>query len=136
MIMKKLMLKKYSDCNMASIKNRDQYERTLERVEELLSIVDNSSSETDKEYVELELLSNLLADYEETYMPVSAPTLPEILRLRMAEMGLTQKSLAKLLNVSPSRISEYINGTSEPTLKVAREMNRKLAIDPYVLLGL
>ena len=121
---------------MAGIKNKEQFDRTAERVEELLSVVDNNTSEYSKEYVELELLSNLLADYEEKYIPVSSPTLPEILRLRMAEMGLNQKTLAKLLDVSPSRISEYINGTSEPTLKVAREMSRKLAIDPHVLLGL
>ncbi len=121
---------------MAGIKNKEQFDRTAERVEELLSMVDNNTPESSKEYVELELLSNLLADYEEKYMPVTSPTLPEILRLRMAEMGLNQKSLAKLLDVSPSRISEYINGTSEPTLKVAREMSRKLGIDPYLLLGL
>ena len=121
---------------MAAIKNSKQYEVTLERVEELLSVVDNDTSQDDKNYVELELLSNLLADYEESYMPVPPPSLPEVLRLRMAEMGINQKRLAELLNVSPSRISEYMNGTSEPTLKVAREMSLKLAIDPHILLGL
>jgi HTH-type transcriptional regulator/antitoxin HigA len=121
---------------MAAIKNSIHYERTLERVGELLAVVDNSTSQDDKNYVELEILSNLLADYEEAYMPIPSPTLPEILRLRMAEMGINQKALAELLNVSPSRISEYMNGTSEPTLKVAREMSLKLAIDPHILLGL
>ncbi len=37
--------------------------------------------------VELELLSNLVSEYEEVYLTVNPPTLPEILRLRMAEMG-------------------------------------------------
>ena len=120
---------------MAGIKNNFQYEKTLERVNELLEFVGNDTPQNDKSYVELELLSNLVADYEEIYMPVTTPKLPEILRLRMAEMGLNQKSLAKLLDVSPSRISEYINGTSEPTLKIAREMSLKLSIDPHILLG-
>lgn len=120
---------------MVTIKNREQYERTCERVEELLKVVDNDTPANDKNYVELDLLSGLVSDYEEAYMTVNSPTLPEILRLRMAEMGLNQKGLAGLLNVSPSRVSEYLNGTSEPTLKIAREMGRKLAIDPHILLG-
>ena len=53
----------------------------------------------------------------------------------MYEMGLTQANLAKLLNVSPSRISEYLSGKSEPTLKVAKEISRQLNIDANIVLG-
>lgn len=41
----------------------------------------------------------------------------------------------ELLGVSTSRISEYLNGKSEPTLKVAREISRKLKIDASIVLG-
>ena len=132
--MRKLTVK-ISDI-MARIKSKEQYERTLERIEELLLIVDNDTSLDDKNSVELELLSNLVADYEEAQMPVVQPTLAEVLRLRMAEMGLNQKGVAELLEVSPSRISEYLTGNCEPTLKVARNMGIKLSIDPYILLGI
>lgn len=57
------------------------------------------------------------------------------LKLRMYEMGLNQKSLAKLVGVSPSRLSDYISGKCEPTLKVAREISRKLNIDANIVLG-
>ena len=50
-------------------------------------------------------------------------------------MGLTQNKLSELLNVSPSRVSEYLSGKCEPTLKVAREMSRKLGIDANIVLG-
>lgn len=53
----------------------------------------------------------------------------------MYEMGLTQTKLSELLNVSPSRISEYLSGKCEPTLKVAREISRKLNIDANIVLG-
>ena len=53
----------------------------------------------------------------------------------MYELGLTQLSLSKLLGISASRVSEYLNGKSEPTLKVGREMNRKLGIDANIILG-
>lgn len=120
---------------MAKINTEKQYEKAVERVEELLQVVGNDTSENDKDFIELDLLSELVAEYEEQHYPVSRPTLPEIIRLRMAEMGISQKKLADLLNVSPSRVSEYLNGKSEPTLKVARQLRSKLGIDADIILG-
>lgn len=37
--------------------------------------------------------------------------------------------IEELLGVSTSRVSDYLNGRCEPTLKVAREISRKLNID-------
>ena len=51
-------------------------------------------------------------------------------------MGLNQVKLSELLGVSPSRISDYLTGRCEPTLKVAREMSRKLNIDANIVLGI
>lgn len=62
-------------------------------------------------------------------------TLVDVIKLRMYEMGLTQTKLSELLNVSPSRVSEYLSGKCEPTLKVAREISRKLNIDANIVLG-
>lgn len=118
------------------IQNKIQYEKIAERIDELLAVVNNDTPQNDKEYIELDLLSGLVADYEEQYIPVEPPSIAEVLRLRMAELGINQKGLASLLEVSPSRISEYLNGTSEPTLKIARTMGKKLQIDPHILLGL
>jgi len=120
---------------MAEIKDDIQYEKIIERMEELLKVVDNNTSMTDRNMVELDLLSEMVADYEEIRFPVDPPTLREMIRLRMAEMGLTQKGLANLLGVSPPRISEYMTGKTEPTLKVARLLHQKLNIDAEILLG-
>jgi len=54
----------------------------------------------------------------------------------MYENNLTQNMLSEIIGVSPSRISEYLTGKSEPTLKVARTICVKLDISPYILLGL
>ncbi len=120
---------------MAKIKNEQQYEKALERIEELLQVVGNDTPETDKNFVELDLLSELVADYEELHYPVHAPTLAECIKLRMVEMNLTQKALSELLGVSSSRISEYMTGKSEPTLKIARTIHQKLNIDADIILG-
>lgn len=121
---------------MGIIKNEIQYKATSKRVEELLAIVGNDTPTNDKDFIELDLLSDLLADYEEAYLPVEAPTLVEVIKLRMFEMGLTQAKLSKLLGVSPSRVSEYLNGKSEPTLQVARTISKKLNIDANLVLGI
>ena len=120
---------------MAEIRNENEYECIMERVEELLKVVGNETPMTDRRMVELDLLSEMVADYEERHYPIEPPTLTEMIRLRMAEMNLSQKALAELLGVSPPRISEYMNGKAEPTLKVVRLMHEKLDIDASILLG-
>lgn len=120
---------------MTKINNELEYEVTFERVEELLKLVDNDTPATDRNLIELNILSNLVADYEEEHYPVESPTLADIIKLRMYEMKLTQLKLSELLGISPSRVSEYLSGKSEPTLKVAREISKKLNIDANIILG-
>ena len=120
---------------MTKIENNTQYEWAVKRVEELLPLVHDTTPTDDPHYIELELLSNLVADYSEEHFSLGSPTLAEIIKLRMYEMGLTQVNLAKLLKVSPSRISEYLSGKSEPTLKIAREISIQLGIDANIVLG-
>ena len=122
--------------SMAKIKTEKQYKGTTERIEELLKIVGNDMPVDDKNYIELDLLSDLVADYEEEYYPITAPTLVDTIKLRMYEMKLTQLKLSELLGISPSRVSEYLSGKSEPTLKVAREISKKLNIDANIVLGI
>lgn len=117
------------------IKTEKEYKAIVERIETLLENSDNIENKDAKGYIELELLSDLVADYEERTYPVKKPSLVEVIKLRMAEMGLNQKRLSELLGVSTSRVSEYLNGKSEPTLKVAREISLKLGIDASIVLG-
>ena len=120
---------------MARITNETAYKATMQRIEELLPLVDDSTPPTDKNLVELDLLSELAAEYEEEHYPVSTPSLPDIIRLRMAEMGINQTKLSEMLGVSPSRISDYLTGRCEPTLRIGREISRKLNIDASIVLG-
>lgn len=120
---------------MAELENERQYEVMLERIEELLPLVSNETPVTDRYMIELVVISNLVEEYEEKYYPIEMPTLAEIIKDEMEERGITQKQLAELLGVSPSRISEYMTGKAEPTLKVARQLHQKLDIDADFILG-
>ncbi|SFL16292.1 HTH-type transcriptional regulator / antitoxin HigA [Porphyromonadaceae bacterium KH3CP3RA] len=50
-------------------------------------------------------------------------------------MNLTQEKLTEMLGLSQSRISDYLTGKTEPTLKVARAISKQLNIDPGIVLG-
>ena len=120
---------------MTKIENEGQYKALMERIEELMPLVTEATSMTDKNLVELELLSNLAADYDEVQYPIKTPSLPEVLKLKMYERDLTQAMLSEIIGVSTSRISEYLTGKSEPTLKVARKICIKLDISAAIVLG-
>lgn len=120
---------------MARIENDMAYQAAMDRIEELIALSDDNTPATDRNLIELDLLSALVAEYEEEHYPIDTPKLSDIIRLRMFEMGITQAALSELLGVSPSRVSEYLSGKCEPTLKVAREISRKLDIDANIVLG-
>jgi HTH-type transcriptional regulator/antitoxin HigA len=121
---------------MRTIETKKEYITITNRIEELLLLVDNNTPTSDKNFIELDLLSDLVADYEETNEPIKTPSLVEAIKLRMYERGLNQKRLSELLGVSTSRVSEYLTGKSEPPLKTAREISQKLDIDPMIVLGI
>ncbi len=120
---------------MKYIENKEQYEWAVGRVEQLLELTNENTKPNDPLMIELELLSHLVADYSEEHFSIGKPSLVEVIQLRLYEMNLTKKRLAEMLGVSPSRISDYLSGKSEPTLSVARNISQTLHIDPTIVLG-
>lgn len=88
---------------MTRIASEKQYQVAMARIEELLPLMTEDTPIDDRYSVELELLSNLVSDYDDEYYPIQAPSLINVLRLRMYEMNLTQKAMANLIGVSASR---------------------------------
>ena len=120
---------------MAQIKTEKEYEAAMARIEELLPLTwGDNVPEDSPENIELSLLSDLVAEYEDVHYPISKPTLIDVIRLRLYEMGITQTKLAEMLGLSNARVSEIMNGKSEPSLKIGRELSRQLNIDPAVVL--
>ena len=50
---------------MVQIKTEKQYKAACDRINELLKVVDNNTPADDKNMLELDLISDLVADYEE-----------------------------------------------------------------------
>ena len=120
--------------DMAKI-TKEEYEFALARIEELLPMVDDNTPVDDPNYLELDMISDMVEEYEDIHYPIGKPTLIDIIKLRLYEMGITQSKLAEMLGLSNARVSEILNGKSEPSLKIGRELSRQLNIDPEIVLG-
>ncbi len=115
--------------------SKQQYEFALNRIEELLPLVTDATPSSDKNAIELTIVSDMVEAYEKIHYPIDKPTIGELISLSIEEKGLTQKQLAKEIGVSPSRVSDYISGRSEPTLRIARAICLALGITPAAMLG-
>ncbi len=114
-----MIVQPYKQTDMERI-TKEQYEFALAKVEELLPLVDDSTPANDKMALELSVMSDVVIAYEKVAAPIGKPTVAELIELSLEEKGMTQKELAGNIGISPSRISDYIAGRSEPTLRIAR----------------
>ncbi len=108
----------------------------MQRIETLLPLVNDSTPKTDPNYIEFEMLGNLVADYEEAHYSLGKPSLFNLIKLRMYETGITTENLASLLGLSSSKTEDYITGRAEPTLAFGKVISQKLNIAPETVLGL
>jgi HTH-type transcriptional regulator/antitoxin HigA len=91
------------------IKTEDENERAISLVEELLAKGNKLSCE---ENALLELLGNLIADFEETFYQPRDASPREVLIELMTARGAKQSDLAEILG-SKSRVSEILSGKRE-----------------------
>ena len=115
---------------------KNQYEFALERVEELLPLVNDDPATYGRDAIELSVMSDIVIEYEKEHFPIGTPTVSELLELSLEEKKMTQKQLAYKIGVSPSRVNDYVTGRSEPTLQVARQLCTVLDISPSAMLRL
>ena len=85
--------------------------------------------------MELDFLTDLVAAYEKEHYTIGKLSLSDVLKARMEDLNITQRTVAEMLEISPSRVSEYLNGKSEPSLQVARRIQKRLNIDADVIPG-
>jgi HTH-type transcriptional regulator/antitoxin HigA len=122
------------------IENRQEYDEVMAKIEVILNkSTQNGGSESlsKKELDTLEALSLMAEEYEDSIplMPIKKPTtLKEMIRFKMFELNIKQKQLAKMLDISESRISELLNGKTKLNIKLAKKLHKELDIDADFLL--
>jgi HTH-type transcriptional regulator / antitoxin HigA len=121
---------------MEKIMSEAVYNTALARIDELLPMVSDDTPIYDRKAIELKIMSDIVIEYEESNFPIGNPSLAEVVKMRLEQESMSQRTFAKKIGVSPSRVSEYLTGKSEPTLKIARNISKILNIEPSIILGI
>lgn len=130
--MTKLILKNVK--KMKSIETEAQYQEVQNKVEILLKKLNGDFDYNNPDFVMMDRLSDLIADYEDIHYAIETPPLIDVIKLKMYELGLKQSDLAAKLDVPTSRVSEYLKGKREITLEVAKKLHHQLNIDGDIIL--
>lgn len=110
------------------IKDDVQYEKVLERIDELIAL-ENRGEEKD----EMKILSLLVSDYENRKYKLDFPDPVDAVLFRMDQMGLKQKDLVECIG-SKSKVSEILSRKRPLTLSMIKNLNEFLGIPLDILL--
>lgn len=119
---------------MKVVKTKAEYNKLMAGILQLMNKGEAklSKGETEK----LRSMSLAAQAYEKTIYTIPAPsTFEGMIELRMYEMKLKQKDLAKLMGVAEPKLSQILNGKREPDVQFLKAAYQKLHIDPAFLLG-
>ena len=110
------------------IKTEKDYEKSLERLEDIFDAKSGS-----KEGDELEVLSILIDNYEKEYYQIGLPDPVEAIKFRMEQMGYNQKDLAEVVGLK-SRASEILSRKRKLSLEMIRQLHKRMNIPTDVLI--
>ena len=118
------------------IKSKKAYHETMVVVYDLMNKgADNLSEE---ELKNLETMARAAEEFEDNVLGLKprkqAQTIAEIVEEKMYENKLTQASLAAMLGLGKSKLSEILNGKRKPDIEFLKALYKKLNIDPAFLL--
>ena len=110
------------------IKNEEDYQAVLERLELIFDAVPGSD-----EGDELEILGILVEKYEDEHFPIDLPDPIEAIKFRMEQLNYSQKDLANIIGLK-SRASEILNRKRKLSLSMMRKLSKELHIPSEVLI--
>lgn len=105
------------------LKTEADYNKALERIDELFDAKPNTSKGE-----EFELLSLVLQKYEEEHYAIEPPHPVEAIKFRMEQMGLKQIDIVECFGGNKGRVSDVLNLKRKLNLSYIRELNKKLHI--------
>lgn len=111
------------------IRNKRDYKRTMQRIEEL--ILSNPKPGT-ADFDELDVLGTLAAAWEEIHYPIAAPDPVEAVKYLMEEEGLKPKDLVTYFG-SKGNVSEFLNRKRSLSLRVIKALHDEFKL-PYEVL--
>ncbi len=122
------------------INSEEEYRQVMETIENYLQKATKGGgfhTLVSEERDNLQHLSRIAEAWEDNIplMPIRQPqTLVEMIELKMYESKLKQKDLAALLEISPTRLSEVMQGKRKVNLDLAKRLYKVLKISPAFIL--
>ena len=118
------------------ITSKKAYHATMVAVYELIN--KGEANLTEAELNNLETMAKAAEEYEDSVLglkPAKQPqTIAELIEQKMYENKMNQASLAALLGLGKSKLSEILNGKRKPDVIFLKALYKKLNIDPAFLL--
>jgi HTH-type transcriptional regulator/antitoxin HigA len=116
------------------ISTESDYKPAMGRINKLMS--KGSQNVSKAELAEIRKLALEAQHYEQSKFTIAAPTtLAGIIEMKMYEMRLKQKDLARKLKVSDTKLSLIMNGKQKPDIAFLKAVHRQLHVNGDFLLN-
>jgi len=116
------------------ITTESDYKAVMARVDKLMS--KGSQNVSKSELTEIRKLALQAQEYEQSKFTIEPPTtLAGIIEMKMYEMRLKQKDLAKKLKVSDAKLSLIMNGKQKPDVDFLKAVHKQLHVNGDFLLN-
>lgn len=110
------------------------YKEIMTQIDTLMA--KGSGKVTKSELAEIRKLSVAAQHYEQNKYEIEEPTtLAEIIEIKMYEMRLKQKDLARKLNVSDAKLSLIMKGKQKPDIQFIKAVHKELQVNADLLLN-
>ncbi len=116
------------------ILNDKDYKGVMSQIDLLMS--KGSTQVTKSELGEIRKLSLAAQQYEQNKYEIDPPsTLAGIIEMKMYDMRLKQKDVARKLNVSDAKLSLILKGKQKPDIQFLKAVHKELQVDADLLLN-
>ena len=115
------------------IDNDGDYNAVMAKIDSLMAR--GSKNVSKEELAEIRELALAAQNYEQQKYIIAVPkTLNGMIEMRMYEMRLKQKDLAKKLNISDAKLSLIMNGKQRPDVDFLKAIHTELHVDAEFIL--
>lgn len=119
---------------MKKLKSDADYNEVMAKIDALMT--KGSENVSLEELAEIRNLAMVSQRYESEQFYVEPPsTLTGMIEMRMYEMRLKQKDLARKLQISDAKLSMIMNGKQKPDVDFLKAVHRELKVDAEFILG-
>lgn len=115
------------------VKRDTGYNTVMAKINSLMA--KGSENVSKAELAEIKSLAIQIQSYEQEKYQIDLPTtLAGMIEMKMFELKLKQKDLAKQLNISTAKLSLIMNGKQKPDVAFLKSVHSQLKIDAAFLL--